>query len=144
VVELKAAVGVIPVTPDGRVYLVGQYRYATERYSWEVVSGFAEPGESMVEGARRELREEAGLIASRWDYLGDFDVSNSVTDQVGFIYIARGHSDCERAPEPTEEITVRLLPLEEAARESQNGAITQAFSVAALFRAWHHLRGDFG
>jgi 8-oxo-dGTP pyrophosphatase MutT (NUDIX family) len=142
VIECRAAVGVVAVTEDEQVYLVGQYRYPTQRYSWEVVSGFCEPGETTLEGARRELREEAGLEASDWTYLGDYDISNSVTDQVGHIFLARGLTECGADPEPTEEFTLRLLPLADAVREAQCSAIVQTYSVASLFRAWHHLRGD--
>jgi 8-oxo-dGTP pyrophosphatase MutT (NUDIX family) len=140
VVELEPAVGIVAVDDRERVWLVGQYRYPTQRYSWEIISGFAQPGEEPLAAARRELREEAGLTAQQWDYLGDFDVSNSVTDQVGFVFLARGLSPCPADPELTEELSLRQLPLEEALREAAQGSIVQAVSVAALFRAWHHLR----
>ncbi len=142
VVELEPAVGIVPIDDDGRVCLVGQYRYPTESYSWEVVSGFAEAGESIEDAAGRELREEAGLTAREWVFLGRGEISNSVTDQVSYLFLARGLTSVGPTPEETEALVVRTLSLDEAVRMAQNGGIVQAFSAAAIFRAWHHLKGD--
>jgi 8-oxo-dGTP pyrophosphatase MutT (NUDIX family) len=142
VVEFEPAVGVVALTEDEQVYLVGQYRYATEGYSWEVVTGYADPGEDPLASAQRELREEAGLTASDWTPLGHMEISNSVTDQIGFLYLARGLTIGEPTPDGTEELSLRILPLAEALRMAQTSEVVQAFSVAALYRAWHYLRGD--
>jgi 8-oxo-dGTP pyrophosphatase MutT (NUDIX family) len=142
VVELEPAVGIVAVDQRDQVWLVGQYRYPTQRYSWEIISGFAQPGEDPLAAAQRELREEAGLTAAEWTYLGDFDVSNSVTDQVGFVFLARSLSSGPADPEPTEDLALRRVPLAEALREAAEGGIVQAVSVAALYRAWRHIRRD--
>ena len=88
-VEFVPAVGVVALTADEQVYLVGQYRYPTDGYSWEIVTGYADPSEELVRSAQRELREQAGLTAGTWTALGECHISNSVTDQVGHLYLAR-------------------------------------------------------
>src|SRR5205085_1690176 len=100
VVEFQPAVGIVALTENEQIYLVGQYRYPTETYSWEFVSGYCEPGEDLLEAAKRELREEAGLTATEWTALGHSEISNSSTDQVGYIYLARGLTAGEPHPDP--------------------------------------------
>ena len=141
VVECEPAVAVVAVGDDGRVHLVGQYRYATDAYSWEVVSGYAESGEDLLEAARRELREEAGLTASDWTRLGTAEISNSVTDQIAFIFLARGLTAADAAPDATEDLELRTVLLSEALRMAHEGEISQSVSALAIYRAWHHLNG---
>jgi 8-oxo-dGTP pyrophosphatase MutT (NUDIX family) len=146
VIEFTPAVGVVALTPDERVYLVGQYRYTVDEYSWEIITGYGLADEDAVVGAARELREEAGLTARRWTPLGRCHISNSVTDQIGFLYLAQDLQEGEAAPDETEELALRTVPLAEALRQAQASEIQQAFSLVGLYRAWHHLhpeqRGD--
>jgi 8-oxo-dGTP pyrophosphatase MutT (NUDIX family) len=142
VVEFEPAVGVVALGDDGAVYLVGQYRYPTDSYSWEIVTGYADAGEEPLAAAQRELREEAGLSAGSWTALGHIEISNSVTDQVGFLYLARDLSVARAAPDETEQLEVRRIPLGEALAQAQESAIFDGFSLAGLYRAWHYLRGD--
>ena len=142
VIETQPAVAVVALTEDERVYLVGQYRYPTATYGWEVISGFAEKGEDPLEAARRELREEAGLAAAEWTPLGTGEISNSVTDQTGFVFLARGLTHVPGTPDGTKAITLKLVPVQQALRMAQSSEIVQAFSLAALYRAWHHLKDD--
>ena len=135
VVECNPAVGVVALTDDGRVYLVGQYRYALDEYSWEIITGYSEPGEEVLTAAQRELREETGLAAAVWTSLGRCHISNSVTDQTGFLYLAEELTQGDAAPEPTEALTVKAVPLVEAIVSAQSSEIVQAFSLVGLFRA---------
>jgi 8-oxo-dGTP pyrophosphatase MutT (NUDIX family) len=139
VVEFEAAVGIVALTPDDRVYLVGQYRYPTGHYSWEIVEGASEPGEDLLEAAKRELEEETGLSASEWTPLGHCEFSNSSTDQVGFMFLARGLTAGTAHPDPTEELAVDTIPLAEALAMALDSRIFDVFSIAGLFRAWHYL-----
>jgi 8-oxo-dGTP pyrophosphatase MutT (NUDIX family) len=91
VVHLRnAAVGIVVRDEDDRVLLVGQYRYTLDEYSWEIPEGGVPFEESLLEGARRELREETGFEAAEWRELFRFSMSNSVTDEVGAIFLATG------------------------------------------------------
>lgn len=141
VIECTAAVGVVALTPDQRVYLVGQYRYTMDEYSWEIITGYSAPGEDPLAGAARELGEESGLVAQRWTPLGRCHVSNSVTDQRGYLYLAQDLIQGHAAPDETEELAVKTVSLVQALQEAQASEIQQAFSLVGLYRAWHHLRG---
>lgn len=140
VVHFKnVAVGVIAVE-DGEVYLVGQYRYTLERYSWEIVEGGCGEGEETLDAARRELEEEAGLRATSWVKMGEAHLSNSVSDELAVWYLATGLEQGECRPEGTERLQVRRVRLEEALRMTFAGEITDALSMLALMQL--RLRGD--
>lgn len=137
VVEFKhRAIGVVPVTDDGDTFLVGQYRYPLHCYSWEIPEGGGALGESPLAAARRELQEETGITAGRWTYLGDLHTSNSVTDELGAVYLAEQLAFGPSAPEGTERLELRRLPLEAAYRMAMTGEITDALAIVGLARAW--------
>ncbi|WP_080240367.1 NUDIX domain-containing protein [Spirosoma rigui] len=126
------AVGVIPIDEDGNTYLVGQYRYPLNEYSWEIPEGGSPVGTDPLESARRELKEETGLEASRWTQIGRIHTSNSATDEEGFIYIAEGLVQGEHEPEDTEDLRVWKLPLAEAVNMVMDSRITDAISMSGL------------
>jgi 8-oxo-dGTP pyrophosphatase MutT (NUDIX family) len=103
------------------------------------VTGYADPSEALVRSAQRELREEAGLTAGAWTSLGQCHISNSVTDQVGYLHLARELTVGEAQPDETEELSVRTVPLAQALAMAQASEIVQAFSLVGLYRAWHLL-----
>lgn len=126
------AVGVLPVDDDGCVYLVGQYRYTLNRYSWEIPEGGCPEGEDPLEGAKRELREETGLEAAQWRVLGTAHLSNSVSDEEAILYLATKLIQGEPEPEGTEALQQMLIPFESALNMVRLGEITDAMSVMAL------------
>lgn len=135
VVHFKGtAVGVVPLDNEGNTWLVRQSRYTLNEFTWEIPEGGAKEGESTLVCARRELAEEAGLIATDWEELLRIHTSNSVTDEAGVLYLARGLSPCAQNLDPTEDIEVRKLPLKEAIQMVLRGEITDALSIAALLR----------
>lgn len=125
------AVGVLALE-DGMLYLVGQYRYPLERYSWEIPEGGCPEGEEPLETAQRELAEETGLRASRWTRMGEAHLSNSVSDEVAVWFLAEGLEQGEHSPEGTEKLQVRRVSLKEAHRMVNAGEITDALSVLAI------------
>jgi len=139
VVEMGPCVGVVALTSDGEVYLVGQYRYPTETYSWEIIAGGADAGEDLLAAARREMREETGVAAARLTSLGTCQISNGVTDQVGHLYVAEGLTAGAAMPDATEQLAVRVVPLAEAMAMVERDELNDAFSVVGLYRAWHRL-----
>jgi 8-oxo-dGTP pyrophosphatase MutT (NUDIX family) len=134
------AIGIVPVTDNLETFLVGQWRYTLGRYSWEIPEGGGIKSQSPLDSAMRELHEETGITASDWIDLGTFDLSNSVTDEVGFIYLARGLTMGESEPEGDEVLNVKKISLEEARNMCLDGRITDAVTIVGIFRAWEWLR----
>ena len=133
VVHFKnAAVGVLPVDDQGRIWLVGQYRYPLDLYSWEIPEGGGPAGEPPEETARRELREETGLTAGRLELVARAHLSNSVSDEVAYVYRATELGTGTSTPEGTERLHVRRVEWAEAWAMFQRGEITDSMSVIAL------------
>ncbi len=138
------ACGVVPYeVRDGvpGVWMVGQTRYALDRYSWELPEGGVPQSEGMEEAARRELREETGITAGRLVRLFDIHTSNSVTDEWGQVFLATDLSHGEASPEGTEDITRHFVPMEAALAAIDAGRITDAITVAGLLRVELMRRG---
>jgi len=128
------AVAVVAIDAQDRVALVGQWRYTIDAYSWELPEGGVPPDESPLDGARRELREETGVQAGRWLEVARIAVSNSVTDELGTIFLATGLDQGEAAPDATEDLRVRWVPFEESLAMIDDGRITDLLTIAALER----------
>ena len=138
VVEIRPSVGIVALNERDEIVLVRQWRYAVNRYSWEVPRGGSHSGETdILEVAKRELAEEAGLRAQHWRTLGRVDVCNGVTDDVQTLYLATGLSSTEMQLDPEEDIVVEWKPFEEAVQMVMDGRITEVCSVAAILKvAW--------
>ena len=135
VVEIRPSVGVVALNEYNEIALVGQWRYSVNRYSWEIPRGGSHPGETdMLCVAKRELAEEAGLIAEQWESLGPVDVCNGVADDVQTLHLAGGLKRTEMRLDPEEDIAVRWWPFEEAVRMAMDGRITEVCSVAAILK----------
>jgi len=129
------AVGVLPVDCDGNIWLVGQYRYPLDVYSWEIPEGGCPEHESVEETARRELLEETGLTAGRLERLGGIThLSNSVSDEAGYLFRATELTEGTSEPEGSERLHVRRFSWDEAWTMLQAGEITDSLSVIALLQ----------
>ena len=129
------AVGIIPIDEEGCTWLVGQYRYTLGSYEWEIPEGGCPKGELPLAAAKRELAEETGLIAQSYSViLGDLALSNSVSDERATIFVARQLTQTIAAPEETESLRVKRLPLKEAIAMVLRGEITDSISVMGLLR----------
>ena len=133
VVSSKIAVGILALDQDNQIYLVGQYRYATECYSWEIIEGGSEEGEDPLDTAKRELQEEAGLEASDWQRIGgDIHLSNCFTSELGQLFLARNLKAVTAQPDDTEVLQIKRCSLSEAVNMAHSGQITDALSLIGL------------
>jgi 8-oxo-dGTP pyrophosphatase MutT (NUDIX family) len=136
------AIGVVPLDKEQHTWLVGQYRYTLGRYSWEIPEGGCPVGTDPLETAKRELIEETGIRAGRWSRLLDIDISNSVTDETGIVFLARELSFGEANPEDTEKLEVRRIPFRQAVDMVLSGEITDSLSMVAILRVQLMLERD--
>lgn len=130
----NTAIGVLPLDDEMNTYLVGQYRFPLGQYSWEIPEGGGPLGTDPLDSAKRELLEETGLKADNWTELQRMHLSNSVSDELCIIYLARGLKQFEAEPEDTEQLVVKKVPFDEAYRMVTDGSITDAITVAAVLR----------
>lgn len=130
----NTAIGIVPLDEEGNTWLVGQYRFPLNAYSWEIPEGGGPLDTDPLIAAKRELAEETGLEADDWTELQKLHISNSVTDEGSIIYLARKLQQGKPAPEDTEQLVVKKLPFAEAVRMVERGEITDAISVVAIFK----------
>lgn len=128
------AIGIVALDDDNNTFLVGQYRFTLNEYSWEIPEGGGAMDVDPLESAKRELLEETGLKAGEWTKLMDFHLSNSVCDEHGAIFLARKLSQHEAMPEETEQLVVKKIPFEEAFQMVEDGRMTDSMAVAGILK----------
>ncbi|TAN20099.1 MAG: NUDIX hydrolase [Chitinophagaceae bacterium] len=128
------AIGIVALDSENNIYLVGQFRFPLDQYSWEIPEGGGPLGIDPLESARRELLEETGLKAEKWEKLLEMHLSNSVSDEFGIIYLATQLSQHQAMPEDTEDLMIRKLSFANAYEMLCRGEITDSLTVAALLR----------
>lgn len=129
------ALGIIPLDTEGNTWLVGQYRYTLNEYSWEIPMGGGPLHLDMLDSAKRELKEETGITAQHWQHIARIHTSNSVTDEEGHIYLARQLEFGDTEFDDTEQLEVRKLPFSKALDMVMDNSITDAISVAGILKA---------
>ncbi|TDG35330.1 NUDIX hydrolase [Pedobacter changchengzhani] len=129
------AIGILPLDRDYNTWLVGQYRYPLNAYSWEIPEGGGVLGIDPLESARRELLEETGLSAKKWTEIQRMHLSNSVSDEFAIMYVATDLIEGIAMPEETEQLIVKKLPFNDAYAMVMNGVITDSMSVACILKA---------
>ena len=128
------AIGILPLDEALNTWLVGQYRFPLDQYSWEIPEGGGYFEVPPADSARRELLEETGLVAGEWTQIMEMHLSNSVSDERALLFLARDLRQEEACPEETEQLVVRKLPFEEAYQMVEKGQITDSMSVAAILK----------
>ncbi|WKL57414.1 NUDIX hydrolase [Asticcacaulis sp. ZE23SCel15] len=131
------AVAVVPLFDDGTVVIVGQQRFALNAYSWELPEGGVPDGEDPLEGAKRELAEEAGLKAEYWREIIQMDLSNSITDEVATGYLATGLTPAEGALDETESLEIRRIPFKDLLKAVISGQVRDSQTVVCALRIHH-------
>jgi ADP-ribose pyrophosphatase len=136
VIRHSGSIVILPLDDSGRMPLVlleRQYRYAAGRRMWELPAGRVDPGENHLAAAKRELIEETGYTASRWQKALFFYVSPGFLDESMTVYLASGLKKGVAQPEEDERITVRFFTLQQAVRMAMSGKIIDAKTIASLF-----------
>ena len=133
------AIGVIAIDGDDNTYLVGQYRFPLDLYSWEIPEGGCPEGTDWLAAAKRELKEETGFEAGKWTEILQMHVSNSVSDEFAVVYVAEELVAGDAEPEDTEDLKVIKLPFREVVDWVIQGKITDSISVAAILK-WAMLK----
>ena len=135
VVHFKnTAIAIVPLDDEYNTWLVGQFRYTINEYSWEVPEGGGRKNGNPTESAKRELLEETGITAKTWIDAGKLHLSNSVTDEEAQVFIAKDLTFGTAQPEDTEELQIRKLPFSEVVEMVMRGEITDALAVSAILK----------
>lgn len=132
----RKAIAVVPIDEAGNTWIVGQDRYTLGEYSWEVPMGASEAGEDPLQTAHRELKEETGLSAGAMRPVMRLHTSNSITDEEGFVFVARDLDEGNTAFDEMEVLEIRKLPLSDVVAMILRQEMTDAISVAAILRVW--------
>ena len=128
------ALGIIPLDAHQNTWLVGQYRYTLDEYSWEIPMGGGALDVDILTSAQRELREETGLSAKKWTNILKIHTSNSVSDETGYVYLAEDLTEGPTDFDETEDLQIRKLPLQEAFEMVMNNEITDSLSMAGILK----------
>lgn len=129
------AIGIIALDENNNTWLVGQWRYPLNDWSWEIPEGGGPLHHDVLESAKRELKEETGITASRWTMIQRTHLSNSVSDEEGFIFLAEELTHGENELEETEaDMKVWKLPFTDALTMVLDGKITDSLSVMGILK----------
>jgi 8-oxo-dGTP pyrophosphatase MutT (NUDIX family) len=127
------AIGIIPLDEQNNTWLVGQHRYTLNEHSWEIPMGGGPLEDSVLESAKRELEEETGLKAENWEMVIKLHTSNSVTDEVGYVFLARDLTQGNNNLEETEnDLEIKKISFSEVLAMIDRQEITDAISVAGI------------
>jgi len=136
------AIGIVPLDNQNNTWLVGQWRYPLKAYSWEIPEGGGPLGIDPLDSAKRELKEETGIIANKFEEIMRLHLSNSATDELAIVYVAKDLSFENSEPEESEILQIKKLHINEAYEMVNNGQITDAISVAAIMKVWIRLNSQ--
>jgi 8-oxo-dGTP pyrophosphatase MutT (NUDIX family) len=135
------AIGIMVIDNEDNTFLVGQYRFPLDLYSWEIPEGGCPEGTDWLTAAQRELKEETGFIAKKWTKILEMHLSNSVSDELAIVYVAEELTAGDAAPEETEDLHDIKIPFNQAVEWVMEGKITDSISVAAILK-WQMLKAQ--
>ena len=128
------ALGILPLDKDYNTWIVGQYRYPIDQYSWEIPEGGGKRDVAPLVSAQRELLEETGITANTWTKIQEMYLSNSASDEFCVLYIAQDLSFGEAQPEENEQLEMRKLHFDELYRLVESGEIKDSLTVAIVLK----------
>ncbi len=128
------AIGIIPLDEHYNTWIVGQWRFPLNQYSWEIIEGGGPINISPIDSAKRELKEEAGIVAEKYTLLCNMHTSNSVTNEYCYIYLAQNLKFESAEPEENEDLIIKKIPFEKAYQMVLNGEITDSLSMVGILK----------
>jgi ADP-ribose pyrophosphatase len=128
------AIGILALDSQNNTWLVGQWRYPIDQYSWEIPEGGGKLDVDPLDSAKRELKEETGIIAKNFREIMRMHLSNSVSDELAIVYLATDLTFEEAEPEESEVLQIKKINIEEAYKWVMEGKITDAITVAAILK----------
>lgn len=128
------AIGILPLDNENNTWLVGQYRFPLNKYSWEIPEGGGALNTSPLVSAQRELKEETGITAKEFIEIQRMHLSNSATDELAILYVAKELSFGEAQPEESEELNCIKIPFDEVYKKVVSGEITDSLTVVAVLK----------
>ena len=139
-IQINFSVGIIAMI-DGKLILVRQYRYLTDRDSLEIPGGGSKTEDNPEEVAKRELLEETGYEPGHLERIGEFDVANGYSSDIAYVYLAKNCKKVgsQKLDDTEKGMKVELFPIEEVYEMVQAGKITDSFALASLMLAWPYL-----
>ena len=126
------SVVVLPVLPDGRILLIQQYRYAARQFLWELVAGRMDEGETPIEGAARELKEETGYHAKRLKIFLEFFPTPGFLEEKMYLLLAEGLTPGKAEPEEDEKIMARAYTRKQLEEMLRKGKLRDAKTIAGV------------
>jgi ADP-ribose pyrophosphatase len=139
-VSKSPAVWILPVMGDGRIPLIYTYRHTVDDWCWEIPAGGIKPGQSPVEAALAELREETGGTTQKLEYIQQFYTANGICNEIGHIFLATGVELGLPQHEPVEIIEIHPKPIGEVLEMAHTGKITDAMSALVILLCESRLR----
>lgn len=134
-VQHPDSVAIVPVDENGLIYFVSQYRIGPESELLELPAGVMEAGETPLECAEREVREEVGMAAAEMQALGGFYLAAGYANEYMTVFLATGLYEAPLAPDADEFLNVRTFSIKEAYQLAQDGKLGDGKSLAALLLA---------
>jgi len=131
-IHTPGAAMMIPITDDGKIIMVRQYRYLNRRESLEFIGGGVKPGKSYEESAREELLEEAGVIAEELTRIGEYNPMNGATDEICNIFVAGSLKRTAMKPDVSEEFEVLEFDYTHICELIKDGSIWDGMTLAAF------------
>lgn len=129
------ALGILPLDENYNTWVVGQYRYPIDQYTWEIPEGGGDLEIDPLESAQRELREEAGIIARQWDLIQEMYLSNSATTEKALLYVARDLEFVEPDPDEDEVLQLHKIPFDELYQWVLDGKVNDSLTVTTVLKA---------
>jgi len=133
-IDFPPGVSILPIDDDGNIYITRQFRYALGREDLEAIAGGIE-GEGRLQAAKREAREELGIEAGEWKYLGKIESDTSITNSLCHLYLARKLTFKKPKRESTEDIETVKMKLDEAVEKVMKGEITHGQTCVLVLKA---------